>query len=124
MKNLFLSFLAILSISTMTFAQDISNTAAAQTKTELAASKESGNYLFILPAGLSAETVAKNSTYYVHYFTVEYTEKTSEAKITMTSNDEKGRHVIMRFLTANGVRFVKVDGTTISTEDFFVKYIQ
>lgn len=108
----------------MTFAQDISNTATAQTKTELAASKESGNYLFVLPAGLSAETVAKNSTYYVHYFTVEYTEKTSEAKITMTSNDEKGRHVIMRFLTANGVRFVKVDGATISTEDFFVKYIQ
>lgn len=124
MKNLFLTFLAILNITTMTFAQDISTTAFAQSNAELKASKENGKYLFVLPAGLIKEDVEKNAMYYVHYFTVEYSEKSSEAKITLISNDEKSRHVIKRYLIANGVRYMKVDGSTISLDDFFVKYIQ
>lgn len=124
MKTIFLSFITFLSISTFSFGQDASNIATAQTKNELVSSKESGNYVFILPAGLSVDDVNKNAKYYVHYFTVEYLEKTNQANITMITNDDKSRHVIMRFLTACGVRYVMVDGNTVSLEDFFVNFVQ
>jgi len=124
MKNLFLSFLAFVSISTFTYAQETANTASAQSKTEVAASKESGNFKFILPSGLTSEDVTNNAKYYVHYFSVNYSDKTQEANISMVTNDDKSRYVIMRFLTACGVRYVKMDGATMSLEDFFSNHIK
>lgn len=107
----------------MALAQETSNTVTAQSKTELLASKESGNYTFTLPDGITPEEVSKNAKYYVHYFTVEYIEKSNQAKLTMISNDEKGRHVIVRFLTACGAQHVIVDGKSMSIEDFFNNYL-
>lgn len=126
MKTLFFSLLAVLSLSSTLFAQEMTslNTAIAQSQADLLSSKESGNYLFVLPGSLSSEEVSSNAKYYVHYFTVEYSDKTKEAKIKMISNDEKSRHVIMRFLTACGSRYVKVGDSSMSLEDFFVKYVQ
>lgn len=124
MKTLFLSFLAVVSIAVMSFAQEVSNTATAQSKTELLASKESGNYSFILPGVLTSEEVAKNSSYYVHYFTVTYTEKSHEALVKLISNDEKSRHVVVRFLTVCGVQNVAVEGKTMSLEEFFLNFMK
>lgn len=123
MKTLVLSFLAILSLSTMTYAQDVTNTAIAQSKTELLASKESGKYTFVLPEILSAEDAEKNAKYYIHYFSVDYNDMLHEAKIEMISNDSKSRNVIIRYLTACGVRFMKVGDETMTLDKFFSQYI-
>jgi type II secretory pathway component PulK len=123
MKTLFLTLVAAIFSTTLSFAQE-NSTASAQTKTELAASKESGKYLLVLPAGISAEQVNKSSKYYTHYFTVEFNESSREAKITMVSNDEMGRHVIVRFLASCGVQNVIVEGKTYLNEDFFLNYLK
>lgn len=123
MKNLFITIIAILNLSTLTFAQEKTNTAASQSKSELQASKESGTYTFVLPEGLSAEDAVKNAMYYIHYFSVEYNEKLHTAEIEMISNDAKSRNVIKRYLTACGVRYVKVDSETLSLDEFFNRYI-
>jgi uncharacterized cupredoxin-like copper-binding protein len=124
MRTLFLTCIAFIGLSTMSFAQETESTATAQSKSELVSSKESGNYLFVLPAGKTAEEINKNAKYYVHYFTVDFNENTSEAKIKMISNDEKSRHVVIRFLTASGVQHVIVDGKSMLTEDFFNNYMK
>jgi hypothetical protein len=123
MRTLFLSVLTVVSMVTMSYAQEI-NTATAQSKTELISSKETGNYSFILGNKLTADEVAKNAQYYVHYFTVVYSEKTNEAKITMVTNDDKNRHVVVRFLTACGIQNVIVDGRTLSTDEFFINFMK
>lgn len=123
MKTLFLSLIAVVFATTISFAQE-NSTASAQSKTELAASKESGKYLIVLPSETTAEQVNKSSKYYTHYFTVDFNEKSKEAKITMVTNDEMGRHVIVRFLASCGVQNVMVDGKMYLNEDFFVTYLK
>ena len=110
-------------MATMSYAQGV-NSATAQSKTELVSSKLTGNYSFILGNKLSAEEVAKNAQYYVHYFTVNYSDKTNEAKVTMIANDEKTRHIVVRFLTACGIQNVIVDGKTISAEEFYINFMK
>ncbi len=123
MRTLFLSVLTVVSMFTMSYAQDV-NSATAQSKTELISSKVSGNYSFILGNKLSADEVTKNAQYYVHYFTVDYSVKTYEAKVTMLTNDEKTRHVVVRFLTACGIQNILVDGKTISAEEFYINFMK
>lgn len=124
MRTLFLSFIAIVGFSAISFSQISSTVAVAQSKTELASSKETGKYLFVLPSGLTSEEVAKNAKYYTLYFTVDYNQANSEAKISMITNDEKSRHVVIRFLSACGVQTIRMDGSTISTEEFFLTYMK
>jgi hypothetical protein len=123
MRTLFLSVLTVVSMVTMSYAQDVTS-ATAQSKTELISSKKTGNYSFILGNKLSADEVAKNAQYYVHYFTVDYSVKTNEAKITMIENDEKNRHIVVRFLTACGIQNVIIEGKSITTDEFFVNYMR
>ena len=42
----------------------------------------------------------------------------------MVTNDEKGRSVITRFLVANGVQEVNIDGTLVNMADLFEKYLK
>lgn len=124
MKRLFFTLLTTLSITSFSFAQDTKNIAVAQSSKELVDSKVSGNYKFTLPESVTAEDVAKNSKYYVHYFTVEFDDNTQMANIKMISNDDKSRHVVTRFLTANQIQSVQVDGKPYSLEEFFNSYLK
>jgi len=124
MKTFFLSLIAVIGLSTVSFAQDGSNSATAQSKTQLASAKESGMFTFVMPSTLTAEEVTKNSKYYVHYFTTEFNASTKEVKLKMVANDEMGRRVITRFLASCGVQNVIVDGNTMITEDFFNSYLK
>lgn len=123
MKTLFVSLIAFFFATTLSFAQE-NSTAVAQKATELVSSKETGKYTFVMPADLTADQVAKNAKYYTHYFTVDFNESSKEAKVTMVINDEKSRHVVVRFLTACGVQNVSVDGKMYSNEDFFNAFLK
>jgi hypothetical protein len=124
MKTICLAILAIFCISTQTFSQETSVFAVAQSSKELTTSKQTGSYTFVLPAGLSQDQVAKNALYYDVYFTVEYSEKTSVAKIKLIKNNEISRLVITRFLLVNGAQSVKVDGKIVSMDVFFTKHLK
>jgi hypothetical protein len=124
MKNLFLTLLSIIALASSSFAQQATTIAKSQPKAELPAAKEKGVFTFTLPSGTTAEDVAKNSTYYVHYFTTAFNAETSQVKITMLTNDDKSRHVIVRFLSASNIQYISVDGTTMVTEEFFNTYLK
>lgn len=123
MKTLVLSLFTFIFATSVSFAQE-NATAFAQKATELLSSKESGKYLFVMPADLTEEQVSKSAKYYTHYFTVEFNESSKEANISMVINDDKSRHVIVRFLIACGVQNVTVDGKMYTNEDFFNTYMK
>ncbi|MES2799024.1 MAG: hypothetical protein V4638_03345 [Bacteroidota bacterium] len=122
MKTLFCTLILAAGLSSVAMAQE--GVAVSPSKTEIAAGKTSGNFKFTLPEGTTAEDVAQNSKYYTHYFTVNYDAKSRVADITMISNDEKSRSVIIRFLVANSVEKLNIDGTLVSTGDYFEKYLK
>jgi hypothetical protein len=123
-KSFLLTCIVALGCVGFSFSQDKANTAKAGSKVALVEGKTSGNYAIILPEGINPEQVKKNASYYQNSFTVEYLEKSREAKIKMVENDDRNRHVIVRFLGACGVQYVAVDGKNLSTEEFFTTYMK
>jgi hypothetical protein len=124
MKNIFLALASILTISLSTFAQDHSGIAVSPTKSELASSKENGKYVFQFPEGITAESVEQTTKYYTHYFTVQFDGSSRKAILTMVNNDEKSRSVIVRFLVANGIEKLNVDGNLVNVGDYFEGYLK
>lgn len=90
----------------------------------LADGKKSGQFDIQLSGKLEKTQVEKNASYYVHTFTVAYDDKNQNVHITMVSNDERSRQVIVRFLSACGVQKVSVDGSEFETYAFFEKYLK
>ncbi len=123
-KSIVLMCLVFLGSVGYSVAQDKANTAKISSKVALTDGKSNGMYSIVLPEGLTAEKVNKNASYYQSSFTVEYAEKSREAKIKMVQNDDKNRHVIVRFLGSCGVQYVSLDGKTISTEELFTTYMK
>ena len=124
MKKLLFTLLALVSISTMTFAQTSSDIAVTKGSNALVASKADGKFVFKLPSNLTAEDVEQNSKYYTHYFSVSFDAGSHDATVTMNENTEKNRYVIARFLSANGIKFLSVDGENVALYDFIDKYLK
>lgn len=97
---------------------------AKASSTALAEGKKSGQFDIQLPIKSEKAQVEKNASYYVHTFTVAYDDKNQNAHISMVSNDERSRQVIVRFLSACGVQKVSVDGSEFDTYAFFEKYLK
>lgn len=116
MKKLFYVLFVLVGFATTTIAQE--SVATTKGKAELVKGKQDGYYEITLPNSVTAEDVAKNSKYYVYYFTVNFDEASKVAKITMVENDSKNRTIIMRFLSALKVDGVNVDGQVIGLEEF------
>lgn len=116
MKKLFYVLFVLVGFATSTIAQE--SVATTKGKTELVKSKQEGNYEITLPSSVTAEDVAKNSKYYVYYFTVNFDDASKVAKIAMVENDSRNRSIIMRFLSALNVDGVMVDGNKLSLEEF------
>jgi hypothetical protein len=104
--------------------QENGDVAIVLSKKELVSGKESGAYRITLPAHITKEDVAKSAGYYVHNFTVNFDEKSKEAKISMVVNDARNRQIIVRFMTACGVRHMNVEGTMMEMQDFFEMYLK
>jgi hypothetical protein len=124
MKTLLYSFLMIFGIGSASIAQDNNGIAIAPTKAEIIKGKENGSFKFYMPEGVTAEDVAQSAKYYTHYFTVDYDSSSRAAKIVMVMNDEKSRSVIVRFLVANNVQTVNIEGTMVSVYDFFETHLK
>ena len=114
----------VVGLGTTAFAQEEAGTAVVSSKKELMAGKESGKYTFILPETVTPEQVAQTSKYYTHYFTVNYAAGERMAVITMVNNDEQSRHVVIRFLIANNIQHVNVEGVMVPTQELYEKYMK
>ena len=120
MKKLFLAIIAVFSLSISSFAQE----ARVENKATLEAGKKSGDFTFYLPESISADDVTQNSKYYTHYFTVNFDDASSKADIKMITNDEKSRHVIVRFLVSLGIEQVVMDGKAENVEAFYQTHLK
>ncbi len=122
MKNIIYSLFVVLGFSSISFTQEKSEIALSQGKQELVNSKTSGVYEFTL-TDQTSEGVNKAANYYTHYFTVAFDQNSGVATLTMVENNERSRAVIMRFLTASGARYVDIDGSVISLNEFMVDFL-
>lgn len=123
MKKILILAALFFSVQSIALAQDKTNTATAAGSKELAVSKTSGSYSFVLPEGTKKEDVERNAKFYSKSFTVTFDEASKKASIQMVVNDEKNRHVVVRFLTASKIQFVNVDGKNLSIDDFYKNYM-
>lgn len=124
MKKLISTLFVLVGLVSFSFAQEASEIAQTNGATELIRSKASGEFVFVLPDNITSKTVETNANYYTSTFTLNFDASSHEADITMLSNEVKDRYVIIRFLTACGVKFIKVDETTMELYDFASKYLE
>jgi len=124
MNKLFLTAVLFLVISITAIGQENSGIAVSKGTVELAKSKSSGVYHFTLPKGATSASVEEKAKYYLLYFNVTFIEATSEATITMVTNDEKSRHIICRFLTSSNSKHVNVDGKEITLDEFYTTHLK
>lgn len=124
MKKFFLIALTLVGFIGVSNAQEAREIAGSKGKSELTNSKSNGVYTFTMPSGVTKEDVEKNAKYYTHYFTISYDESSKTATVNMVNNQAKNRLVIARFLTACGLRYVNVDNSMISIDEFIKTYLE
>jgi hypothetical protein len=121
-KILTLVLIAFLGGSVM--AQEAPSVAKIQNAEKFAASKVNGIYVFQMPSSVTSEQIKKSASYYTQYFTVDFDAKSHDAKINMLKNDDVSKHVIVRFLVANGIKEINMTGKNYEVDAFFQDYIR
>lgn len=117
-------FAAVFLVSTfISFAQD-NSTAVCGTKLALTQEKDAGKIKMKLPASISEEDVRNYASYYEKMFTIDFNNTTHEIVYNMVVNDANNRRVILRFLSANQIQSVIVEGRIYTANDFYENYLK
>ena len=82
-----------------------------------------GNISMTLPAEITSDNVQKYSKYYTAFFTTVFDAKSHQVTFNMVNNDPKSRRVIIRFLSANGIQFARIDGSSLPLPNFYDAYL-
>lgn len=123
MKQFILTItLAVFSVFT-SFSQE-KNSFTSLSKADLVSAKNEGAFIFTSDKKLTNERVQESAKYYGLYFKVGFNADKNEISVNMITNDEKSRHIIVRFLVSLEVSKVKVDGTEYSPEDYFQTFLK
>lgn len=122
MKQVLFGILFLL-IGSFSFAQT-ANTASCTSAAKLKEGVSTGKIEVILPSQLSPEDVASYSKYYEPFFFVDFNSKSHTATFQMVSNTSESRRVILRFLSANQIQTVVVDGKSYLLQDFYQNFLE
>ena len=122
MKKVLLVAVFLISIF-ISFAQD-NSTAICGTKLALTQEKDAGKIKMKLPTSVSEEDVRSYASYYEKMFTIEYNNTTHEIVYNMVVNNANNRRVILRFLSANQIQNVIVEGRLYTANDFYENYLK
>lgn len=93
-------------------------------KTELLQNKKDGHFSFALSKNISLEEIEKKSSYYSTSFSVEYNSKKNELIVLMKINDEKNRHILIRFLTSIRVDEINSDNKSYKLQEFYDNFLK
>lgn len=104
-------------------AQEVELSAISEKAKELVNSKEKGVFKFTFPNNISNEEINQSANYYTSFFSVNFEESSHIVIITMNDNNSSNRRVIMRFMAANKISNISVDGNLISVHEFYEKYL-
>jgi len=122
MKHVLFGILFFLSGS-ISFAQT-ANTASCPSSKNLKEGVASGKIEVTLPNQLSPEDVANFAKYYEPFFFVDFNSKNHVATFQMVNNTADSRRVILRFLSANQIQTVLVDGKSYQLHDFYQNFLE
>ncbi|MFM6934027.1 MAG: hypothetical protein ACKOXP_01185 [Flavobacteriales bacterium] len=122
MKHVFFAVLFFLTGS-ISIAQT-ANTASCSSTKNVKEGVLSGNIEVILPSQLSPEDVASYAKYYEPFFFVDFNSKNHIATFQMVSNTPESRRVILRFLSANQIQTVIVEGKSYQLQDFYQTFLE
>jgi hypothetical protein len=122
MKHVLFGILFFLSGS-ISFAQT-ANTASCPSSKNLKEGVASGKIEVTLPNQLSPEDVATFAKYYEPFFFVDFNSKNHVATFQMVNNTADSRRVILRFLSANQIQTVLVDGKSYQLQDFYQNFLE
>ena len=122
MKHVLFGILFFLTGS-ISFAQTANSATSLSTK-NLTEGISTGKIELTLPSQLSSEDVASNAKYYEQFFVVEFNAKNHVATFKMVLNTPDSRRVILRFLSANQIQIVVVDGKSYQLQDFYQKFLE
>lgn len=124
MKKLIYSIVLLVSMTSLTYAQEAESIAKSNGKVELVQSKTTGVYQFSFATDRTAESVEKAASYYTSNFTVDFDEASNTATINLVENDVTSRTVIARFLAVNQVKFIEIDGMNVEMYVFLESYLK
>ena len=116
----YLFSLAIVFFSSIAFSQEALVSSSENFKISVA----SGTITMVLPDDVTADGVQKYSKYYTSYFTTSFDQGAHKVTFNMVKNDAKSRRVIIRFLSANGVQFVKIGDRSLTLTNFYDAYLK
>jgi hypothetical protein len=122
MKSLLTAIFFVFSF-TLLNAQNL-NTAICNSKASLVKGVETGLIEITLPETVKKEEIEKYATYYTNAFVVNFNEKTHVASMKMVENTSLNRRVILRFLAANQVQNVAVEGKSFLMNDFYENFLK
>jgi len=121
MKKLLLT--AVFLVGTLVaFSQN--GVAVCGTKATLLQGKDAGKITMKLPENVTEEDVKSYAQYYEKMFTVTYNASTRDITYNMVVNDANNRRVIIRFLSANQIQNVIVEGKVYSANDFYENFLK
>jgi hypothetical protein len=100
------------------------NTASCSSVNHLREGVASGRIEVVLPNQLSSEDVASYAKYYEPFFNVDFNATDHKATFLMVSNTADSRRVILRFLSANQIQTVVVDGKSYLLQDFYQNFLE
>ncbi len=115
---------AVFLVSTFISFTQNNSTAVCGTKLALTQEKVAGKIKMILPASISEEDVRNYASYYEKMFTVVFNSTTHEIVFNMVVNDANNRRVILRFLSANQIQNVIVEGSNYAVNDFYEAFLK
>lgn len=124
MKKLISTFVFVVGFVAISLAQDASNTAMTSGADALMKSKASGAYVYTLPENVTNDQVGQAAQYYTQYFTVDFDDASNEATLTMMNEKDSNRAVMVRFLSACGVKYVTIDGSDLNLQEFMEQHLQ
>jgi hypothetical protein len=104
-------------------AQD-ANTVICSSKAKLVKGVESGLIEMTFAQTVTKENIEKYASYYKNIFSVSFDDATHVANIKMVENSSANRRVIIRFLSANQVQNVVVDGQSFLVGDFYENFLK
>lgn len=122
MKHVLFGFFFLLSGS-FAFSQ-VGNTASCTSVKNLKEGVSSGNIEVTLPSQLTPEEVASFAKYYEPFFNVDFNSKNHVATFQMVSNTSDARRVIIRFLAANQIQTVIIEGKSYPLQDFYQNFLE
>lgn len=100
------------------------NTASCPSSKNLKSGIASGKIEVTLPNQLTPEDVASFAKYYEPFFFVDFNSKNHVATFQMVTNTPESRRVILRFLSANQIQIVVVDGKSYQLQDFYQNFLE